>query len=152
VAKQTSNATEDISRKIEAIQAAAKAAVGAIGEISGIINQVNEIAGTIAAAVEEQSAAANEMSGNLTEAAKGAGEVGQNIHGVAQAQSTSQGAWDSKKAAKQLAELSTKLRGLVDQFKLEKTSGASSRRSYDAPTRRQEAHIHAEEREEVMSR
>jgi methyl-accepting chemotaxis protein len=66
LAKQTANATEDISRKIEAIQTDAKGAVTAIGSISGIINQVNDIAGTIAAAVERQSATASEMSRNLT--------------------------------------------------------------------------------------
>jgi methyl-accepting chemotaxis protein len=153
LAKQTSNATEDISRKIEAIQTDAKAAVGAIGSISGIIAQVNEIAGTIAAAVEEQSATSREMSRNLMEAAKGAEEVAQNIQGVAQAaQNTSHGASDSLKAAKQLAESSTKLRSLVDQFKLENREDGNPRRSYRTRARRQEVGVEAEEREEVMSR
>jgi methyl-accepting chemotaxis protein len=153
LAKQTATATEDISRKIEAIQTDAKAAVTAIGSISGIIAQVNAIAGTIAAAVEEQSATANEMSRNLTEAAKGAGEVGQNIHGVAQAaQSTSQGATDSLKASQQLAQLSHKLRQLVEQFKLEKYAGDSARRTYVKSSDRQETITEHEPREEVLSR
>jgi hypothetical protein len=93
------------------------------------------------------------MSRNLTEAAKGAGEVAQNIQGVAQAaQNTSHGASDSLKAAKQLAELSSKLRSQVDQFKLEKREGGNSRRGYDRPVRRQEVGVEAEEREEVMTR
>jgi methyl-accepting chemotaxis protein len=120
LAKQTATATEDISRKIEAIQSDAKGAVQAIGSISGVIGQVNEISGTIATAVEEQSATTSEMSRSVAEAARGAGEVAQNIQGVAQAaQSTSHGATDSQKAAKSLAEMSTHLRALVSRFKLE---------------------------------
>ena len=120
LAKQTAAATEDISRKIEAIQSDAKSAVSAITSISGVIGQVNDISGTIATAVEEQSATSSEMSRNISEAAKGAGEVAQNIQGVAQAaQSTSQGATDSQKAAKSLAEMATQLRELVGRFKLD---------------------------------
>ena len=69
--------------------------------------------------MEEQSATTNEMSRNLTEAAKGASQVTENIGGVAQAaQNTSHGATDSLKAAQQLAKMSTQLRGLVEQFLL----------------------------------
>jgi len=127
LAKQTATATEDISRKIETIQADAKGAVDALGSISGVIAQVNSISGTIATAVEEQSATTSEMSRSVAEAARGAGEVAQNIQGVAQAaQSTSHGATDSLKAASGLAEMSTHLRGLVGKFKLDPGSGTQS--------------------------
>ena len=43
LAKQTAKATEDISRKIEAIQGDTKGAVEAIGQIGKIINQINDI-------------------------------------------------------------------------------------------------------------
>ena len=43
LAKETAKATEDISQKIEAIQADTRGAVGAIGQISEIINQINDI-------------------------------------------------------------------------------------------------------------
>jgi methyl-accepting chemotaxis protein len=120
LAKQTATATEDISRKIEAIQSDAKGAVTAIKSISEVIGQVNDISGTIATAVEEQSATTSEMSRNISEAARGAGEVAQNIQGVAEAaQSTSHGATDSQKAAKTLAQMSTELHDLVGRFKLE---------------------------------
>jgi methyl-accepting chemotaxis protein len=88
---------------------------------------VNSISSTIATAVEEQSATTSQMSRNLTEAAKGSSEVAQNIHGVTEAaQNTSHGATDSQKAAKSLAEMSTQLRELVGQFKID-TNGASGR-------------------------
>jgi methyl-accepting chemotaxis protein len=119
LAKETAKATEDISRKIEAIQADTKAAVDAINTISGVIHQINDISGTIATAVEEQNATTNEMSRNVSEAAQGSGEITSNIGGVAQAaESTSQGAADTQRAAQQLVETSTELRQLVGQFKL----------------------------------
>jgi methyl-accepting chemotaxis protein len=120
LAKQTAKATEDIGQRIGAIQTDAKSAAEAIKTISGIIGQVNDIASTIATAVEEQSATTSEMSRNVTEAAKGSGEVAKNITGVATAaQSTTAGAGDSQKAAQQLAKMSTELRELVAQFKTE---------------------------------
>jgi methyl-accepting chemotaxis protein len=120
LAKQTARATEDISKKIAAIQADTKGAVQAIGTISEIIGRVNDISATIATAVEEQSATTSEMSRNVAEAAKGSGEVSKNIMGVAQAaQSTSSGATESQKAAQHLALMSTELRGLVAQFKVD---------------------------------
>jgi methyl-accepting chemotaxis protein len=119
LAKQTAKATEDISQKIAAIQDDTKGAVDAIATISGIINQINDISSTIATAVEEQSATTNEMSRNVTEAAKGSTEISQNITGVAQAaQGTSSSAHESMKAAQQLAQMSTQLRGLVEQFRV----------------------------------
>jgi methyl-accepting chemotaxis protein len=118
LAKQTAKATEDISQRIGAIQTDAKSAVDAIRMISEIIGQVNDIASTIATAVEEQSATTSEMSRNVSEAAKGSGEVARNITSVATAaQSTSSGASDSQRAAQQLARMSTELRELVGQFK-----------------------------------
>jgi methyl-accepting chemotaxis protein len=153
LAKQTSTATEDISRKIEAIQTDTKAAVGAIANITGIIRQVNEIAGTIAAAVEEQSATTNEMSRNLSEAAKGADEVARNIQGVADgAKNTSEGAGSSMKAAKQLADLSSRLRSLVGQFKVDDDGADSSHRDHVPPMGRSESGLETEQLEEVLVR
>jgi methyl-accepting chemotaxis protein len=120
LAKETAKATEDISRKIEAIQTDTKAAVEAIASISQVIVQVNDISNTIATAVEEQNATTNEMSRNISEAASGSGEITSNIGGVAQAaDSTSRGAEDTQKAAQQLVETSRQLQNLVEQFKID---------------------------------
>jgi methyl-accepting chemotaxis protein len=128
LAKETAKATEDISRKIEAIQTDTKAAVDAIASISEVINQVNGISNTIATAVEEQNATTNEMARNVSEAAHGSGEITSNIAGVAQAaESTSRGASDTQKAAQQLVETSAELRRLVEQFKVNAETGAGDR-------------------------
>jgi methyl-accepting chemotaxis protein len=119
LAKETAKATEDISRKIEAIQTDTKAAVEAIASISEVINQVNGISNTIATAVEEQNATTNEMSRNVSDAARGSSEITSNIAGVAQAaESTTHGAGDTQKAAQQLVQTSAELRRLVEQFKI----------------------------------
>jgi methyl-accepting chemotaxis protein len=120
LAKQTAKATEDISRKIEAIQDDTKGAVGAIGQIGEVIKQVNDISNTIATAVEEQNATTNEMARNVGEAAKGSGQITENIGGMAAAaKNTAQGAGDFAKASQSLAEMATKLRELVSQFKID---------------------------------
>ncbi|MGA8153952.1 MAG: methyl-accepting chemotaxis protein [Terriglobales bacterium] len=127
LAKETAKATEDISRKIEAIQTDTKAAVDAIASISEVINQVNGISNTIATAVEEQNATTNEMARNVSEAARGSGEITSNIAGVAQAaESTSRGAGDTQKAAQQLVETSAELRRLVEKFKIHSGGGMAS--------------------------
>src|SRR6202035_67902 len=124
LAKETAKATEDISRKIEAIQTDTKAAVDAIASISGVIDQINDISNTIATAVEEQNATTNEMSRNVSEAAHGSSEITRNIAGVAEAaQVTTRGATETQKASQQLVETSTQLRRLVEQFKLEANNG-----------------------------
>ncbi len=120
LAKETAKATEDISRKIGAIQTDTQAAVEAIGSISTVIKQINDISNTIASAVEEQNATTNEMARNVSDAAHGSGEITSNIAGVAQAaESTSRGAGDAQKASVQLVETSAQLRKLVEQFKIE---------------------------------
>jgi methyl-accepting chemotaxis protein len=120
LAKETAKATEDISRKIEAIQTDAKAAVEAIGTISEVINQINGISNTIATAVEEQNATTNEMARNVSEAARGSGEITTNISSVTEAAaSTARGADDTQKAAQQLVQTSAELRRLVEKFKID---------------------------------
>ncbi len=119
LAKETAKATEDISRKIEAIQTDTKAAVDAIGTISEVINQINGISNTIAAAVEQQNATTNEMARNVSEAARGSSDITSNITGVAAAAaSTMRGANDTQMAAQQLVETSRLLKDLVGKFNL----------------------------------
>jgi methyl-accepting chemotaxis protein len=117
LAKETSKATEDIGQKIELIQHDTRGAVEAIDQISRIIDQVNDISGTIASAVEEQTATTNEISRNVSEAAKGSSEIARNITGVAKAaQSTTQGATNTQDAAAELARMSSDLQQLVSRI------------------------------------
>jgi len=124
LAKETAKATEDISRKIEAIQADTKGAIEGITEISQIIAQINDIQNTIATAVEEQTATTNEISRNVNDVASGNQEIARNITGVATAaKSTTEGAEYTNKAAGELARLAATMQALVRQFDLGKDDG-----------------------------
>ena len=118
LAKETAKATEDISRKIEAIQGDTTGAVSAIGQISTVIAQISDIQTTIASAIEEQSATTNEISRNLAEAAKGSIDITRNIGGVAEAaRTTAAGAGDTLKSAQSLEQMAADLQALVGQFR-----------------------------------
>ena len=117
LAQETARATEDIARRVEAIQDDTAGAVTAIGEISAIIASINDYQLTIASAVEEQTATTNEMSRGVNDAAQGAENITQNLNGVASSAAQSTGVLqDMGQALAQLAELSADLRGQVDMF------------------------------------
>lgn len=69
LADQTSQATDEIGLQITSIQDATKQTVEAIHQIGQIIDKISEISTAISAAVEEQSAATNEISRNIQQAA-----------------------------------------------------------------------------------
>ena len=79
LATQTAKATDEISTQIKSIQEATKLAVQSILGVTETIGKVNETATAIAAAVEEQGAATQEISRNVMEAAQGTQEVSGNI-------------------------------------------------------------------------
>src|SRR6201999_1928012 len=74
LAAQTAKATEEISNQIAGVQGATKSSVSAIEGIFTTIGQINEISTTIAAAIEEQTAATAEISRNVEQAAVGTKE------------------------------------------------------------------------------
>ncbi len=113
LAKETAKATEDISRKIDTIQGDTQGAVDSIRKIGEVIARINDISNTIASAVEEQTATANEMSRNIAEAAKGTSEIARNITSVATAaQNTSQGATNCQQAAAEMSGMAIELQQL----------------------------------------
>jgi len=117
LAQETARATEDISRRVHAIQADTGEAVAAIAEISAIVDSINGFQATIAAAVEEQTATTNEMSRSIAEAASGSSEIATNIVGVADAaEQTTRGVDQSSQAVAELARMSSDLRSLVGRF------------------------------------
>lgn len=114
LAKETARATEEISRKIETIQADTKSAVRAIGEVGTIIGTINDISNSIASAVEEQTATTNEIGRNVHEAASGTADISKNIGSVARvATETARGAKEAQSAAQSLTDLSARMKDLV---------------------------------------
>ncbi|TWB14149.1 methyl-accepting chemotaxis protein [Nitrospirillum amazonense] len=82
LATQTAKATDEITGQIAEIQALTGRTVGAIDHINGTIAALSEIAVVIASAVEEQTAATNEIARNVNEAAQGVGDVSTTITDV----------------------------------------------------------------------
>ncbi|WP_413451417.1 methyl-accepting chemotaxis protein [Georgenia phoenicis] len=119
LAQETAKATDDIARRIEAIQHDTEGAVGAIGEITEIIGQINDYQMTIASAVEEQTATTNEMSRSVTEAATGSTEIAGNITGIASAAADNSATMTQMSTAvAELATISEGLRAQVAQFRV----------------------------------
>ncbi len=85
LAKQTNDATADISHKIEAIQAGTDGTVTEIASITSVINKVNDIVNTIATAVEEQNVTTQDIAGNIGLATSGMTDVVNNVTQAAQA-------------------------------------------------------------------
>ena len=117
LATQTSRATEEIGAQITGVQGATQDAVRAIDSIGKIIGEIDQIAATIAAAVEEQGAATQEIARNVEEAAKGTQEVSANIGGVTSAANgTGSAANQILTSARSLSTQSQALREMVQSF------------------------------------
>ena len=113
LAEQTAKATGEISQQISGIQAATQESVGAIKEIGDTIGRMSEIASTIAAAVEEQGAATQEIARNVQQAANGTQQVSANIGDV------QRGASETGSASAQVLSAAKSLSGESDRLKRE---------------------------------
>ncbi|NMR20547.1 methyl-accepting chemotaxis protein [Cellulomonas fimi] len=117
LAQETARATEEITRRVEAIQADTALAVASIGEITGIIAAINDFQLTIASAVEEQTATTHEMSRSVAQAATGSGEIATSIGSVAQASAgATQVLHTVGDSVEELARMSSDLRARVAAF------------------------------------
>jgi len=112
LANQTAKATEEIARQINAVQDETHEVVGAIDKITGIIAEINEIAATIAAAIEQQGLSTREIASRVARAANGTEQVNTNIGGVTRAASQTGAAANKVLAASQ--EVSQQADGLFE--------------------------------------
>jgi methyl-accepting chemotaxis protein len=118
LAQETARATEDISRRVEAIQEDADQAGRAIADIAGVITRINEFQTTIASAVEEQTATTQAINAGVTEAASGSNVIAQNIAGVAEAAGATAGSMSQARTnASELSSMSGELARLVSGFR-----------------------------------
>jgi methyl-accepting chemotaxis protein len=82
LANQTTAATNEIAAQIEHIQAASGSAVAAIREVDQIISAMNGTSLAVAAAMEEQGVATQEIARNVQHAAQGTRQVSGSIQTV----------------------------------------------------------------------
>jgi methyl-accepting chemotaxis protein len=117
LANQTAKATQEISSQIASIQEATRASAQSIQGIVARIGKVSEAATAIASAVEQQGAATAEIARNVTEAARGTGDVTSNIGGVSSAaQQAGDAASEVLASATSLSQNGEALKAQVDAF------------------------------------
>ena len=117
LAEQTAKATGEISQQITGIQVATQESVVAIGAIGETIGRLSEISAAVAAAVEEQGAATQEISRNVQQAAQGTQDVSSNITDVQRgASETGSASSQVLSSAQSLSIESNRLKTEVDKF------------------------------------
>uniref|UniRef100_A0A973W4H5 Methyl-accepting chemotaxis protein n=2 Tax=Bradyrhizobium septentrionale TaxID=1404411 RepID=A0A973W4H5_9BRAD len=122
LAEQTAKATDEIRAQIGAIQATSGDVVTAIRGMTVTIDEINEIASSIASAVEQQGAATQEIARNVQHAAKGTGDISGNIGAVTGAAEESGAAASqvlgaSEELSRQSARMRIHVEGFIDSIK-----------------------------------
>jgi len=119
LAHQTAEATGEITQKIRAMQNESSQAVQAADEIVNIIEEINQIASAIAAAVEEQTAVITEMAEkleNTRQEAETLSAEGQEAYKAAS--EALEAARKNLEYARGLSNLAQEMASLVAQFKV----------------------------------
>ena len=127
LANQTARSTQEISQQIAKIKAQTDAAVQAVVGIGATIGRVDEVSSSIAAAMEEQSAATQEISRNVIETSNAAKDVAHLISEVSRdAAETGGQAGEVRRASGAVADSITQLRQVL--VRLVRTSTAETNR------------------------
>ncbi|MCP5364449.1 MAG: bacteriohemerythrin [Hyphomicrobiales bacterium] len=117
LANQTAKATDEIASQINGVRSEIDGTVGAIDGIVTTIGRINEIATSIASAVEEQGVATQEIARNVEQAAAGTQEVTTNITSVKQAAGeTATATTEISSSAANLSKQAKRLESEVERF------------------------------------
>ncbi|MEM9631008.1 MAG: HAMP domain-containing methyl-accepting chemotaxis protein [Pseudomonadota bacterium] len=117
LANQTATATEEISAQIKAIQSSSRATVDAMANISRIITDVQTSTSMIAGAVEEQTAATNEISHNINEAANRTQQMAENVSELlSTASEARRSAEDIHEASDEINDINARMNRRIDDF------------------------------------
>jgi methyl-accepting chemotaxis protein len=117
LAGQTSKATDDISTKLAAVEAATRDAGAVMERLAKIIEDINMSSAVIASAVTEQGAATAEISRNVTEAADRTQDVSHKMGDVTQSAAfTKEASNDLLAASTDLSQRTNTLRNVVETF------------------------------------
>jgi methyl-accepting chemotaxis protein len=115
LARQSADATSEISDQIDEIQKSVNDAVQAIGEINNVITEVANINEMIAASVEEQTSTANEISKSVAASALTVGNVAENA--IESAKLVEEIAKSTDEASKTVVEIARNIHELLKGVK-----------------------------------
>ncbi|WP_028133793.1 methyl-accepting chemotaxis protein [Bradyrhizobium japonicum] len=122
---QTAKSTEEIARLIAEIQASTQAAVDAVETMGGHIVEIDGVATSVAAAMEEQDAATREITRSISESASAAKEVSAKIGNVSRdAASVNERAAEVRQAITGMAANLEQLRSVVVRTVRDSTAAA----------------------------
>ncbi|NLT55901.1 MAG: methyl-accepting chemotaxis protein [Actinomycetales bacterium] len=117
LAQGTARATEDVTHMVETINTDTRRATTAVSAIRDAIRQVNGFQESIAAAVEEQSAATGNVTRSVGQAARDSEGIARSLQGIKDtAALTAASVEDARRAADELSTTSRRLSELVGQF------------------------------------
>ena len=122
---QTAKSTEEIARLIAEIQASTQAAVDAVETMGGHIVEIDGVATSVAAAMEEQDAATREIARSISESASAAKDVSAKIGNVSRdANSVNERAAEVRQAIAGMAANLEQLRSVVVRTVRDSTAAA----------------------------
>jgi methyl-accepting chemotaxis protein len=117
LAQEAAKASEEITQRVQAIQADTSAAVRSIAQIAEVVRAINDHQTTIASAVEEQTATTSELTRSVAAAADGAGTVTSTLTEVSRdAEDSATDVEQARTAARELDALSRQLTRLLGAF------------------------------------
>jgi methyl-accepting chemotaxis protein len=132
LATQTAKATSDTENEIAAVSGAAAATLAAMVEVGTIIGRMDEVAGAIAAVVEQQMAATRELAANVRAVSSATDQTARAMQDVAGVADKAGGVGhEVQDAADGIGRESERLLSEVDDFLVAIRSGSGERRSYE---------------------
>ena len=120
LARQTAEATKEIGQMIRTIQEETREAVESVRHIAQAIDQVNDLAGSVATASEEQTAVVSEIDKSINLSAQRMKEVEEAIKGlVSQAEDFARQAQIVMVSQEAVSEMVSEIRALAAQYEID---------------------------------
>lgn len=120
LAQQTNRATEDIRKRLQAMQMNTGEAVQKIEQVGQVINEVNDMVTTIAAAVEEQNVTTRDVVQSIAQTAEATGSIAQDMQKFhSMSETVEQNSAELQRDALTFDEVNHDLSNLIKQFKID---------------------------------
>jgi methyl-accepting chemotaxis protein len=128
LARQTESATDDISRKVAAIQTSTNRAIESIRDLANAMTRVDEVSQTLATAMEEQTATHAQISRTTADVAHATGGMSNDVTQVAAvAEQSAAAASQTRQAANELLRLAESLERTVSVFNVTEATPPQAR-------------------------
>ena len=108
---------KDLAEQILRIKEASDNATQAVGELEEVVQEVNDVAASVASSADQQAAATNDISSNVAEAAQGAEQVSRSLDALENAsQGTAASSTQVASTAEELARRSQSIKDEIERY------------------------------------